>query len=121
MSGDKIAIFTGSDAMAYTNLEFGGCGAIIGVANIAPKIAATIFDGYRSGDLQSARDAQLRLLPLIEAIEIGRFPAGLKEAMKQIGVPVGDAKEPLPRLTDEEVRSLKRLLSQAGFRARDRA
>jgi 4-hydroxy-tetrahydrodipicolinate synthase len=42
--GSRIAIFTGSDALAYSNLEFGGCGAIIGVANIAPSTASKIYD-----------------------------------------------------------------------------
>jgi 4-hydroxy-tetrahydrodipicolinate synthase len=119
--GDKIAVFTGSDAMAYTNLEFGGSGAIIGVANVAPKIASKIFDAYRSGDFQSARDAQLQLLPLIQAIGIGKFPAGLKETMKLIGIPVGEAKEPLPRLSNEEVRLVKHYLGEAGFRAKSKS
>jgi 4-hydroxy-tetrahydrodipicolinate synthase len=119
--GDKIAIFTGSDALAYTNLEFGGSGAIIGVANVAPKMAARIFDGYRSGDFQSARDAQLQLLPLIQAIGIGKFPAGLKETMKLIGIPVGYAKEPLPRLSNEEVRMVEHYLDEAGFRAKSKS
>lgn len=118
--GEKIAIFTGSDAMAYTNLEFGGSGAIIGAANVAPKIAAKIYDGYRSGDFKSARDAQLKLLPLIQAIGIGKFPAGLKETMKLIGIPVGDVKEPLPRLSDEEVRLVKYYLREAGLRAKSK-
>jgi len=117
--GDKIAIFTGSDAMAYTNLEFGGSGAIIGVANVAPKLSAKIFDGYRSGDFQLARDAQLKLLPLIQAIGVGKFPAGLKETMKLVGIPVGDAKEPLPRLSKEEVKLVKRYLGEAGFLVKD--
>src|SRR5207245_6948354 len=38
-SRNKISIFAGSDAMAYSNLEFGGSGAIIGCANVAPKVA----------------------------------------------------------------------------------
>src|SRR5207245_10486336 len=36
-SRNKISIFAGSDAMAYSNLEFGGAGAIIASANVAPK------------------------------------------------------------------------------------
>jgi dihydrodipicolinate synthase/N-acetylneuraminate lyase len=40
----KISVFTGSDAMVSVNLEFGGCGGIIGSANVAPKLAARIFD-----------------------------------------------------------------------------
>jgi 4-hydroxy-tetrahydrodipicolinate synthase len=118
--GDKIAIFTGSDAMAYTCLEFGGSGAIIGVANVAPKITARIFDEYLKGNLTSARDAQLELLPLIAAIGVGKFPAGLKEVMNLIGVPVGGVKEPLPKLTDEEVRTIKRYLDEAAVPERGR-
>jgi 4-hydroxy-tetrahydrodipicolinate synthase len=117
--GDKIAIFTGSDAMAYTSLEFGGSGAIIGVANVAPKIAAKIFDDYRSGDLQSARDAQLKLLPIIKAVGVGKFPVGLKAAMKLVGIPVGDAKEPLPPLSSEEVKLIKHHLKEAGLQVKD--
>jgi 4-hydroxy-tetrahydrodipicolinate synthase len=111
--GDKIGVFTGADAMTYTCLEFGGSGAIIGVANVAPKIAGKIFDEYRRGNLRSARDAQLELLPLIAAIGVGKFPAGLKEVMNLTGVPVGGVKEPLPKLTAEEVRTVKRYLAQA--------
>ena len=44
----KISIFTGSDAMAYSNLEFGGSGGILGSANVAPKIASKIFDDSQS-------------------------------------------------------------------------
>lgn len=113
--GDKISLFIGSDGVTYAALESGGAGAIIGVANVAPKVAAKIFDDPRSGDLQSARDAQLELLPLIQAIGVGKF-VGLKEVMKLIGIPVGDAKEPVPRLSSEEVQSVKRYLGEAGVR-----
>jgi 4-hydroxy-tetrahydrodipicolinate synthase len=91
--GDKIAIVTGFDATTYSTLEFGGSGAFIGVANVAPVMASALFDDLRSGDLESARRAQLKLLPLIEAIGVGKFPAGLKEAMRLIGVPVGGRRD----------------------------
>ncbi len=98
---DKIAVFTGSDAMAYTNLEFGGSGATIGVSNVAPKIASKIFDEFKVGNHKGAREIQISLLPLIEAIRIGKFPAGLKEAMSLVGMPVGGLRIPLPRLSEE--------------------
>ena len=116
--GDKIAVFTGSDAMTYSNLEFGGSGAIIGVANVVPRMASRLFDDYRAGDLESAKRLQLKLLPLIEAIGVGKFPAGLKETMRLIGVPVGGTKEPLPRLSKEEVQVIERCLKEAGMPAK---
>lgn len=111
----KIAIFTGSDALAYSNLEFGGSGGVIGVANVAPKIAAQIFDEFKRGNLQGAREAQLKLLPVIEAIGVGKFPAGLKEAMNMIGMKVGEGKEPIAPLTDAEKFIVKEKLGEAGL------
>lgn len=114
-AGDRISILTGSDAMTYTNLEFGGSGGVIGVANVAPKIASSLFDSFKEDDLDSARKAQLELLPIIEAIGIGRFPAGLKEAMKIIGMPVGSVKPPLEPLTKAERDRVTVLLHDAGI------
>jgi 4-hydroxy-tetrahydrodipicolinate synthase len=118
--GDKIAVFTGADAMAYTCLEFGGSGAIIGVANVAPKETARIFDEFKKGDLSSAKDAQLQLLPLIAAIGVGKFPAGLKEVMNLMGVQVGGVKEPLPKLSNEELKTIRHHLDEAGVRVKRR-
>ncbi len=105
-SGGKIAIFAGSDAMAYSNLEFGGSGAIIGSANVAPKVASKIFDDYKRGDLDGARECQEKLLPVIMALGVGKYPAALKEAMSLIGVPVGPLKEPLQMLSIAEKRTI---------------
>jgi 4-hydroxy-tetrahydrodipicolinate synthase len=114
-SGGKIAIFAGSDAMAYSNLEFGGSGAIIGSANVAPKVASEIFDDYKKGDLEGAREAQERLLPIIMALSVGKYPAALKEAMNLIGMPVGPLKEPLQSLSIAEKRIVAGLLRSGGF------
>jgi len=114
-SGGKIAIFAGSDAMAYSNLEFGGSGAIIGSANVAPKVASKIFDDYKKGDLEGAREAQERLLPIIMALSVGKYPAALKEAMNLIGMPVGPLKEPLQSLSIAEKRIVAGLLKSGGF------
>src|SRR3989449_6888065 len=114
---DKISIFAGSDAMAYSNLEFGGAGAIIGSANVAPKVASKIFDDYKKGDLKGAREAQERLLPIVMALSVGKYPAALKEAMSLIGVSVGPLKEPPQALSIEEKKFVQKLLQGAGFLA----
>ncbi|HYY92207.1 MAG TPA: dihydrodipicolinate synthase family protein [Candidatus Dormibacteraeota bacterium] len=109
----KISILTGSDAMTFTNLEFGGSGGVIGVANVAPSQASSIFDEFKRGNLEAARKAQLKLLPAIEAIGIGRFPAGLKEAMRLVGMPVGNVREPLQPLTTDEKDMVAGFLKEA--------
>jgi 4-hydroxy-tetrahydrodipicolinate synthase len=111
----KISVFTGSDALAYSNLEFGGSGGILGSANVAPKIASKIFDHYRKGDLKTAREAQEKLLPVINALSVGRYPASLKEAMRLIGHPVGPLKEPLQELTSAEKKLVAQHLKLGGL------
>src|SRR5438445_2333841 len=114
-SRNKISIFTGSDALAYSNLEFGGAGAIIGSANVAPKVASKIFDDYKKSNLSGARESQERLLPVIMALGVGKYPAALKEAMNLIGMPVGPLKEPLQSLSIAEKRIVAGLLRSGGF------
>jgi 4-hydroxy-tetrahydrodipicolinate synthase len=114
-AGRKIAIFTGSDALTCANLEFGGSGAVIGISNVAPKKASSIFDDFKNGNLQKARKTQLELLPVIEAIGMGKFPAGLKEVMKLIGMPVGDVKAPLLPLSQAERAEVNRLMKRSGL------
>ena len=118
VAGNRIAIFAGSDAMTFTNLEFGGSGGVIGVANVAPKLASTIFDEFKRGNLEAAHRAQSKLLPVIEAISVGRFPAGLKEAMRMVGMPVGGVKHPLQGLTEDERKRVAGFLRETGLMKR---
>ena len=111
----KISIFTGSDALTYSNLEFGGAGAVIGISNVIPKEASAIYDEFRKGNLKKAKDIQQKALPVIEAIGLGKYPAGLKESMRLIGMPVGDPKLPILPSTQEEKKQIKELLGRAGI------
>lgn len=114
--GRKIAVFTGSDAMTYACLEAGGSGAVISVSNILPKRASSIFDLVETGKLREALKVQDSIMPAIEAAGIGYFPAGLKEAMRIVGFPVGDVRKPQTTLSDEEKEKVKALIKAAGFK-----
>ncbi len=117
--GSKIGVFTGSDAMTHACLESGGAGAVVSISNVFPLEAASIFDLANAGRHDEARRVQRRLLPAIEAVGMGKFPAGLKEAMKVVGFPVGDVRTPLPRLDDQERETVKRLVTITASGDRD--
>ncbi len=111
--GRKIAVLTGSDAMAFACLEAGGAGAVISVSNVAPRAAASIFDLVEASKFKEALSVQKSLLPAIQAVGMGYFPAGLKEAMKVAGFPVGDVRKPQTPLSTEEKQEVARLMRKA--------
>ena len=111
--GSRIAVFTGSDAMAFTCLEAGGAGAVISVSNVAPRTASSIFDLVEASRFKEALSVQKSLLPLIQAVGLGYFPAGLKEAMRVAGFPVGDVRRPQTPLTEGERKIVARLMGTA--------
>jgi 4-hydroxy-tetrahydrodipicolinate synthase len=115
----RIPILNGSDAMTFTNLEFGGRGAIIGVSNLAPRLSSSLYDEFKRGNVKRAKEIQIGLLPLIQAMGVGVFPAGLKEAMGILGHKVGPPRDPVPPLNPEEREELRAILGKAGGAVRD--
>lgn len=114
--GDKISVFTGSDAMTYSCLEAGGSGAVISVSNILPRRASSIFDLVVEGKHREAMKVQESILPAIEAAGVGYFPAGLKEAMKVAGFPVGNVRKPQQPLGEGEREKVRSLMRKAGLK-----
>jgi 4-hydroxy-tetrahydrodipicolinate synthase len=110
--GDRIAVMTGCDAMAFWCLEAGGSGAIIGISNIFPKKVISIYDLVLKGKHTEALRVQKSLLPAIEAAGMGYFPAGLKEAMKVVGFPVGTVRKPQTQLDAKQKEAVRMLLEK---------
>ena len=65
----------GRDTLIHAALCYGATGAIASCANVAPRIAADIYDKFMEGDLKGSLDAQFELAPLRIACGMGTFPA----------------------------------------------
>src|SRR6266849_3811041 len=82
----RFRIFTGSDSMLLASLAMGGAGTICGAANIAPAWVVRIYEDFRRGDWDSARNGQDALIEVVMALRGGVFPAAIKAALHQQGV-----------------------------------
>ena len=98
------------DTLIYAALCYGATGAIASCANVAPRIAADIYDKYVAGDLEGALEAQFTLAPLRIACGMGTFPAVIKEGLVQEGIPVGKCLAPIAELKPEEKEKLHQVL-----------
>ena len=113
VSKDEFSVMAGYDIMILATLIYGGAGAISATSNIAPKLAANIYNYYMAGNLDKAREAQLNLSPLRNAFTLGSNPAAvLKEASKFINNDAGSPIAPIKSLNDEDKEKLKEIMAQ---------
>lgn len=107
---DNFSVLLGRDTLIYAGLCYGATGAIASCANIAPRIAADIYDKYMEGDLKGALEAQYMLAPLRIASNMGTFPAVIKEGLVMRGFDVGKCLEPISELNTEQKEKLHKVL-----------
>jgi 4-hydroxy-tetrahydrodipicolinate synthase len=111
----EFHVLLGRDTLIYAGLCYGAAGAIASCANVAPRIAADIYDKYMAGDREGALEAQFLLAPLRIACNMGTFPEVIKEGLIMEGYPVGKCLEPIQELTGEQKEMLGNVLKQIGL------
>lgn len=112
---DTFHVMMGRDTLIYAALCYGATGAIASCANVAPRIAADIYDKFMAGDRDGALKAQFTFSALRIATNMGSFPVVLKEALKLIGHDCGDCVEPIQPLSDDQRDKLRGVLTGMGL------
>ncbi|MCP1316010.1 MULTISPECIES: 4-hydroxy-tetrahydrodipicolinate synthase [unclassified Halomonas] len=107
---DDFAVFTGTDSMILWTLMAGGDGAVAATTNAVPDVVMTIWNAWKAGDFETAREAQEKLRPLRSAFALGTMPSVLKTAATLLGMPAGPARSPVQALTPEALEKLKKAL-----------
>lgn len=105
-------VLMGRDTLIYGALCYGATGAIASCANVAPRIAADIYDKFMAGDMAGSLEAQYKFAPLRIACGMGTFPAVIKEGLVMQGIPVGKCLEPIAELSSEEKEKLQSVLGE---------
>ena len=112
---DHFHVMMGRDTLIYAALCYGASGAIASCANVAPRIAADIYDKFMEGDREGALQAQFKFSALRIATNMGTFPVVLKEALKMIGHDCGNCVEPIQPLDDAQREKLRGVLVGMGL------
>lgn len=105
-----FSVMMGRDTLIYAALCYGATGAIASCANVAPRIAADIYDKFMAGDHGGALEAQFTFSALRIATSMGSFPVVLKEALRLIGQDCGDCMKPIQPLTEAQREKLHSVL-----------
>lgn len=110
--GDKLDIYSGNDDQIVPIMSLGGKGVISVLSNIMPKATQKICDDFLGGDIASARESQLRLLPLINALFSEVNPIPVKAAVAALGYCENYLRLPLTTMEKEHEQKLLDLMKK---------
>ena len=110
--GDKLDVYSGNDDQIVPILSLGGKGVISVLSNIMPSETQKMCTDYLSGNVAEARDAQLRLLPLINALFCEVNPIPVKAAVAAMGYCENYLRLPLTTMEPEHEAKLLSLMKE---------
>jgi 4-hydroxy-2-oxoglutarate aldolase len=91
-----------------------GCkGGILALANIVPEKCVEIYQLLQEGKIKKARELQLQMIPVNNAITAQYGISGLKYAMDLLGYQGGEVRSPLLPTKSEEQEEIRKILSKA--------
>jgi 4-hydroxy-2-oxoglutarate aldolase len=116
-----FALLAGSGSFLFPALMIGAKGGVPAVANVAPRECVEIYESFRRGDYETARELQLKLLPVNEAVTSRWSVPGLKAALDETDYYGGPPRLPLLSLGEADRAKLREVLLAAGVLAKEAA
>jgi 4-hydroxy-tetrahydrodipicolinate synthase len=114
IDGD-FAQLSGDDPSALGFNATGGVGAISVTSNVAPALCAQFQDATLSGDWDTARELNDRLMPLHHALFTSSSPGPTKYAMSVLGVTNTEMRLPLTEPNEASNAAVRAALVHAGL------
>ena len=111
----ELDIYSGNDDMIVPVMSLGGKGVISVLANVAPKETHELCASYLRGDVQTARELQLKYLELVDNLFIEVNPIPVKTALNLMGMNVGKLRMPLCEMEEANLEKLKQAMIDAGI------
>jgi 4-hydroxy-tetrahydrodipicolinate synthase len=99
---DEFAVFTGDDMLAGPAIAAGAAGAVMGSANVVPRLAVELVAAALRGDAGKVLELETPLRALLVALEAGPFPAVVKYLAHRLRQAEVGYREPYGPLTPEE-------------------
>jgi 4-hydroxy-tetrahydrodipicolinate synthase len=82
----EFSVLTGSECLILVGLQMGCSGFIGGLHNICPHLAVALYDAFRAGDLEVARDLQRDMIQAWRLFQYGNVWGGFDEALRYLEI-----------------------------------
>jgi 4-hydroxy-tetrahydrodipicolinate synthase len=90
----RLSVLAGSDSLILWTLLAGGTGAISGCSNVFPELMVSIYKLWSQGNIEAANEAQKKIRPFRNVMQMGNPNSVVKRAVNLLGHPVGPGREP---------------------------
>lgn len=104
LCGDRLAIYSGDDALTLPMLAVGAVGVVSVASHLVGREIQRMISSFYAGELAAALALHERLLPLCRALFATTNPIPVKAALELEGWPVGSPRLPLVS-ADSDVRA----------------
>ena len=111
---DQLVILAGDDMFALPVMAMGGQGVISVVGNVAPADLAMLCDAFADGNLEAARNAQIRFAPLVKALFCESNPIPVKYALGKMKRASAELRLPLCPISPEGAAKVDQALLDYG-------
>lgn len=113
---EPFHVFTGISFVFLRVLESGGAGVICLIPCIVPGEVVSIYENFKSGDIEKASQSQEKIYQLISLVAVPVQPPMVKEAVRQLGLPIQSyVKSPLPQITEAQKDIVRKSLIDMGL------
>ena len=110
-----FSVLVGTAGALFGALTLGAVGGVLALANVAPEACVRIQHLLKQGDLDAARQLQIRMLPVNTAVTATYGVPGLKAALDMLGYFGGEPRLPLLAASSKERAEIEALLRKAGL------
>jgi len=113
--GDKIAVLSGEEFFAVTEMILGAKGAIMASANVIPDVWVAMWRLVREKRVDEAVAMNAKYFPFFQAIFRETNPGPLKAAMTMAGLPGGPASLPLVPPSASTIEAVRKAMQDLGL------
>ena len=106
-------VMAGTAGVLFSALTIGCAGSVCALANVAPEACVKIFGLVKADDLDAARELQLKMIPVNQAVTVVYGVPGLKAALDLLGYFGGDPRLPLLPSSGPEGSEIENILKKA--------
>lgn len=111
----EFAIYAGDDGLTLPMLAIGGAGVVSVAGHVVGRRMRALIDAFIKGEVKTARDIHLELLPIFHGMFLTTNPIPVKAAVRMLGIDAGPVRPPLTELNDEQMQTLQTILEESGL------